>query len=375
MTVTPEILPISTYFDIKQTSYGGRAVFANKEICKDTKVLVCDHPLSSFISYPFRKEVCCYCFHYNNGKTLKFKIPEAELWFCSQNCLMSFNNIQFVDILIDSFSKLSQRFQQCKKRLNSSNFDEQQLNLSDKTDDEIQDFIEANWKNINNIWIPSVSNHDTNSGTNIIHVKNKANKVNNQQQKNLSKCPLINEEEFTESRFITQLLFHMQICNENLHREVFTNLQSNELEMIKRFPPLLFSQIKIFQNLYIILPTELQKFLNTATFRQILGSEYANAFGIWELSDADQDSRELFGSGLYAEASFFNNSCQPNLVKTRNGHQMFFKVIKDIEAGEELCINYGNNTAMDISERQKYLFENWFFHCACTKCKTECLKL
>ena len=110
----------------------------------------------------------------------------------------------------------------------------------------------------------------------------------------------------------------------------------------KRYPYLLYSYINIYKFIKLTCTPELQAFIDSTTIRSIIGKNLSNAFGIWsEVTDPSED-KEFLGFGVYPSASFFNHSCSPNIVKTRNNSEMVFTTSKDIEIGEELCISYGN---------------------------------
>ncbi|KAF9447360.1 SET domain-containing protein [Macrolepiota fuliginosa MF-IS2] len=102
--------------------------------------------------------------------------------------------------------------------------------------------------------------------------------------------------------------------------------------------------------------------------RAILGREHGNVFGIWDMAPEGVDS-EMLGWGLYPFGSYFNHDCEPSLHKKRQGRVMEYYALRDVCAGEELCISYVDNDE-GVDQRRKALRE-WFFACGCLKCKTE----
>ncbi|KAF9428873.1 hypothetical protein BGZ94_000705 [Podila epigama] len=120
--------------------------------------------------------------------------------------------------------------------------------------------------------------------------------------------------------------------------------------------------------------------IDHATFRAILYREIANSFGIRDASD------ELLGFAVFPRACFFNHSCRPNVQKQRatgspslaknstgaanRVRQMEYWSIREIQAGEECCISYGDITP-SRKERQQRLEEMYFFHCSCSRCLEE----
>lgn len=68
----------------------------------------------------------------------------------------------------------------------------------------------------------------------------------------------------------------------------------------------------------------------------------------------------------------FNHSCLPNTVFGSEKDEIIFVTMKDIEKGDELCVNY-----MDITQnrkkRQEHLKHQYGFLCNCIRC-TETIK-
>lgn len=76
-------------FNIKQTPYGGRGLFASTPIPKDTLIMK-SNPYAHVIYHVFRKEVCGFCFAYSlDGVPRKntWTIKHCGAWFCSPSCL------------------------------------------------------------------------------------------------------------------------------------------------------------------------------------------------------------------------------------------------------------------------------------------------
>jgi hypothetical protein len=79
------------------------------------------------------------------------------------------------------------------------------------------------------------------------------------------------------------------------------------------------------------------------------------------------------GQGIYTIGCLFNHSCDPNLQVLycdENDETLVATCLRDIAAGEELCISYINES-MPYAERQQQLYEHYLFHCTCTKCVAE----
>ncbi|CCF59643.1 hypothetical protein KAFR_0H02340 [Kazachstania africana CBS 2517] len=357
-------------FEIKQTAWGGRACFAKEDIPKGTRVLEIDDYTGSCVSYEFRKEVCCYCYAYSYGKTMKFKLDKtsvesliqmsnrkidinmkkfqgAGLWFCSEECCGEFLHLPNIIDLIESYEILLTSFHSMLKRHNSDDDKEAELNSVTIS----KEIIDSQWDKITKSWILSIE------------------KIKS--SKRLNKLPVISEDEYSCCRFVCSSLYRLSNFSEDsLTMKSFQHLQSNELEKISKFPILLHFQESVFNTLYILLPNNLKCHLSTDSFRHILGSEYANSFGLWQ-EDESLESRECYGYWVLPRASYFNHSCDPNITKTRNGRIMDFILNRDVKVGEELSINYAGTLNLPLTERREFMRNGWFFDCGCQKCLKE----
>uniref|UniRef100_A0A3Q3EY71 Protein-lysine N-trimethyltransferase SMYD5 n=1 Tax=Labrus bergylta TaxID=56723 RepID=A0A3Q3EY71_9LABR len=81
------------------------------------------------------------------------------------------------------------------------------------------------------------------------------------------------------------------------------------------------------------------------------------------------------GSGLFLLQSSCNHSCIPNAEASfpDNNFLLQLGAVRDISAGEEICISYLDCCQRDRSRhsRHKILRENYLFVCSCPKCATE----
>lgn len=356
----------SQYYTIKQTSWGGRAVFASVDIPRGTAVLRCKEPMAYSINLDFKKECCHYCFNYfADEKSLKYKIIECDLWFCSKECLNSYEEKYKETGLFETFKELKSLFSTIQKKNSQKPYN---CFFDDNTSVPITKIaIDEMWNKINNEWIPSVDK--------LGHNKNKKLKLLN--------LECFTEQEYTECRYVFQCLTNLvKICSKTSEvqaklRKLFVELQSNELETITSSPHELLMHLKIFQICYIILnhsePGQKAK-LSTKLFRHIMGSESANSFGIWEMDEnLESEDREFLGTSLYPEASYFNHSCFPNISRTREGSSLIFTTNMEVKENEQLCIQYGGIVAckLPFEARQRQLYEKWYFKCLCVSCEQE----
>lgn len=78
------------------------------------------------------------------------------------------------------------------------------------------------------------------------------------------------------------------------------------------------------------------------------------------------------GSALYALQRYVNHSCEPNASPhfLHSDFTLSMMAIRNIEAGEEICISYLDECILERSRhtRQKILRENYIFTCHCNRC-------
>lgn len=356
--------PISDLFSVKNTTYGGRACFSNMFLPRGTVVLDAEDSISECISYEFRKEVCHHCFHYDYGKTMKWKIGVFEmerlepktgwkgfqgagLWFCSQSCRDAFLQQQQVSELIQGYENLLRGLRLAQKSGPPQDINDQKLNSASIS----RELIDQKWQQLQEHWVQRLE-----------HLK---------PCKRLSQCPYMTEENYCCARAVCMTLFRLKYLDPvSTFKCSFDVLQSNELSKLSKFPVLLNFQLEVYQILYILLPPTLHSQLSVPLFRHILGAEYGNAFGIWQ-SGESVDDREYLGCRLFPQASFFNHSCDPNIDKVHIRRRMRFILNRDVEEGTQLCIAYNCDLTLAACERRRIMKENWFFDCLCDRCSSE----
>jgi len=75
------------------------------------------------------------------------------------------------------------------------------------------------------------------------------------------------------------------------------------------------------------------------------------------------------GAGVYPVLSLVNHSCDPNIVRHSFGSTCVARAIHFIRAGEEILDNYGAlYPTHTLSERQSKLSSQYFFSCSCIPC-------
>ncbi|OBA19151.1 SET domain-containing protein [Metschnikowia bicuspidata var. bicuspidata NRRL YB-4993] len=357
---------ISPFFSVKKTSYGGRGCFTDKSIEKDTSLLQVKFPVGSGVVRPFRKEVCMWCFHYENGRTMKFRLLN-RIYFCSAGCQSDFIAHDFDGTLSSTICAAEELFLKCSAEI----FED------DVADDvaEISQIMDSKW-------------------VSVLEWENQVFRM--KPSKRTPYYPTVTAEDYTEIQYIISTLHNMRRCESrrllrqpqaasqkslkylkemspeeamDFELQTYEMLQSLEVEKVKRYPYLLLSYLNIFKFVRLVAPESWLQFVTPQNVRNILGRNLTNAFGIWSAVSQSED-KEYFGFGMYPSASFFNHSCASNIKKVRKGAGFEFIASRDILPGEELCISYGIKGDESVTERQEILSE-WFFTCACSRCNSE----
>lgn len=349
---------ISIFFTVAPTKYGGRGCFARSAIPKGTQIHYCASPVGSSVAKPFRKEVCTYCFNYSYGDLMKTKLAKAisgrkessALHFCSKECLDEFVNQDVDDILLTNLLLVEQNYLMGLKKPEVDEL-EPVGNLDEQIDRE--------WERVGQ-WARQIDATRSSKRVNFL--------------------PRIDESEYLEIKYVVNVLFNKFMSHQpkntnnkgsmEMEMFIFNLLQSTEREKYHKYPYLLFSYIRVFKFIKLTCTAELQPFITTDTVRSLIGKNLSNAFGIWSNTTNKDEDKEFLGFSVYPSASFFNHSCDPNIIKIRMRNDMCFETLRDIAEGEELCINYGNFQSEDVNKRQLELQE-WFFDCGCTKCRLE----
>ncbi|XP_023333559.1 SET and MYND domain-containing protein 4 [Eurytemora carolleeae] len=75
------------------------------------------------------------------------------------------------------------------------------------------------------------------------------------------------------------------------------------------------------------------------------------------------------GAAAFGTLSLLNHSCDPNVVRNYYSTQAVVRSIRSLKAGDEILDNYGYHYAvMSREERQRKLYNQYYFNCDCTPC-------
>ncbi|KAK9354725.1 hypothetical protein V1523DRAFT_407116 [Lipomyces doorenjongii] len=349
-------------FEIRPTTYGGRGCFATCAIPRGTLVHIATTPFTAVIFRDFRKEVCAYCFAYELGRTWKVRLRGTEsagLWFCSESCREQWVNEEDPSCeLVPVLEVIEQAVAMARRKLQTSKAGEYDEDFVHEDFSFESDAIEKLWEHVEGLVT-------ANSVT--------GNPLRNPTLKN--RVLALEDIEYDSARLVAVAIVRLYLESHTTSTvpwftwNGFSELESHEKDLINRLPALLESHIRVFIFLKAIMPKKLQALVTTANVRAVLGRESANAFGIWQLPLNEES--ECLGSSIFPSGSYFNHSCDPNVIKTRSGRQMHFSTSRAVREGEELCISYGMMLKMPVQTRRNLLQEQWYFKCGCSRCTAE----
>lgn len=104
-------------------------------------------------------------------------------------------------------------------------------------------------------------------------------------------------------------------------------------------------------------------------FQDFTSKELVSSFGkvvINCLKISNYDMSENLGTGIYLSISKLDHSCAPNCVVVFDGIKADVRVIKGF-ASEAPVISYASLLSIR-DDRQKFLKENYYFTCVCSRC-------
>lgn len=352
--------------EVRRTPYGGRGFFNRHDnsVPAGSVVMECQTPFAAVVYRPFKKEVCANCFNYDNGKTQKIRLKQlpdgrayAGLYFCSSRCKDLWVDTEDYDgLLSQTLDLIEVAYQRSLKAKKPSCKDVYGVSSTVSLLERAQGAPAANATNtqllLDSVWTRIDSEPES------------------------AKTPVsIESEDYDMARLVATVTvqkYRALVLKDPLAIQRcawFDMLQSNEAEVYQQFPTMLPYHIGVYKFLTTCLPTDIKSQFSSQLLRQTVGREAGNAFGIWQLP-LNLES-ECFGAALYAEASFFNHSCDPSVKKERVGRSMVFTSIKPVSPGQEFYISYGMIQHLSYQQRQQKLRDQWHFACQCSRCVQE----
>ncbi|KAG8833093.1 hypothetical protein FRC17_000032 [Serendipita sp. 399] len=300
----------------------GMACFASRKLVPGDVVLRVQSPVASVVNANFRKEVCGWCYFYDFGSILKFKLTTSRgrgvAWFCSEACQVSWRNkmddIEWQAIL--SFEDGLARLAKTDEPLVEGPTSESE--------------IEVAWEDARR------------EGEKILMLrKDRPHRIPKQ-------ATLPTVVDVDDARFLLSAILSFY-RSPGSFQEI--------LQMVPTLKPYsdskstLRQHIAIYHYLLSVIPIDspIIEYITPAQIIATVTRDAGNSFGIWDQALAGQ---ELFAYGMYPSASYFNHSCNPNVTKEREGREYVFKASAEIPVGAQknkVKEYFDNLTTLNIS--------------------------
>lgn len=344
--------PVSEFFEVLQTEHAGRGVFATQDISAGTLLLTSNDLVMSFLHRDYLREVCVWCFAYDNGRYWNVRESGASLTWCSEECKREWLEANGGNVALLCYEAVEIVLKgRTQNQLRLQTRDGQQL--VDNQRPPIED-IEALWEAAEKIGIIITEMRGTTTPI-------KRSKVQSRVLANLGP---------PSAGAITYLLaatISRYVADDSMWQDL--------LDLYPSSAPyasltVLQEHITAYHHLLSILPIPLLPYVTPTILRTVINRDAHNSFGILSLDD---EGSEMFGHAIYPSASYWNHSCDPCVDKRRIRRMWEFRASRDVKKGEELCITYlgGDEKTMSVKERRTRLWNAWKFRCACERCIAE----
>ncbi|KAL5531236.1 hypothetical protein ACEPAG_4113 [Sanghuangporus baumii] len=385
---------------LRQSPDSGFGVFASQLIQPGTRILESEvGPAVCVIYRAFRKEVCAWCFHYDQGRNWKIRIPYEPaggaqrdgggpgpgppgVVFCREECRDAWKE-EYGEVGIEAFAAVEAFVQ---KQARNRGWSVQISNSNSEDDDKVPSMseIEETWRSAEEqaslIRSERLSSRSPNPNPSSTIKPDRSSKSQKQALAQAIALPILNTD--TLSFLLSGVLCASSSSRSPLWRALLTLNPS--LHAVYANTDVLRQITTTLLHFTAILPLQLLPYISRETFEAVLARDVANSFGIWSIqeeaqcelnnSSSDmQEGAEMLGYGTWPIASFFNHSCEPNVARRRISRKWVFTSAREVSEDEELCISYirGEENTLNLTERQKRLKDAWGFGCRCAKCVRE----
>jgi hypothetical protein len=344
-------------FEIRNTPTTGRAVFATTPIPSSTLIHTSTDLTLSVLLREYRREVCGQCFSYAHGREYSIRDLGVGFVFCALACQAEWRE-ENGTLGVEAWTAVEGLVRRrAKEDCEMVDVDLPRPGVGD---------IERAWEGVvvqaalirtarqgeSDIMTGGV---DTDAGVQVTKQHKRA--MQNALQQPISPDVM---------SFCVSGLLWLHSSPEDLSQ--ILALEADSTPYLNA--PDLLAFTRSYLHLLAILPAALLLLLTPKNLFLLSTRDSHNAFGIRSLED---DGSEFFGYGCWPNASYFNHSCSPSVIKTRVGRVWEFRVARDMKEGEELCITYlsGEERAQCRRDRMGTLRGNWGFECGCVKCDEE----
>jgi hypothetical protein len=346
--------PSSALFHVESSLSTGRRIHASQDLPAQTPLLTTADLAGFIIFHEYRKEVCSYCFAYEHGRSLGVRDNEVGLAWCSENCRSEWVDIYGAEAL-EAFKKVEALSRKSAASRGSKAVETDSLLVP------AQNLDAPTAEDVDSAWLTAHEQGALMTSARCIQDTKPTKAARKALQAALS-SPV---DHTTICHLLSGVL--LQVSK--------PELWASMLELYAASTPYadaeqLAKHITAYYQLLAVLPPNLMVSCTTEIMRATQSRDLPNSFGIRSLDDA---GAEIFGYGVWPEASYWNHSCEPNIQKRRVGRAWEFWLRRDVKQGDELSITYlgGDEDVLDVIERRKRLMTTWGFTCMCRRCVCE----
>jgi hypothetical protein len=347
--------PTSSLFVVQETPTSGRGVFATQLIPTGTQLLACPDLVYGLVFREYRREVCNWCFRYEQGDILPIRENRAALVWCTEECKDDWMEAHGTSG-IDAYAAVEDL---ARKQAKMVVKEEDEATSQSSTGSTVTPPIQPTPEEIDTAWDLAETTAD------LIRSARYSNKPSKPQRKATAQALSLKLDSILINHAISSLI----ACRSHPSAwQTVQDLYASPQPYISA--PQLQTHLTTYFQLLALLPLDLLPFCTRSTLITAIDRDAHNSFGIRSLDD---DASEMFGYGTWPSASYWNHACSPNILKRRVGRTWTFVTSREIKQGEELCITYlgGEEEELGVRERREMLWKAWKFVCGCTRCKAE----
>jgi len=340
--------PTSELFHVESSPSTGRRIHASQFIPANTPLLITPALSTCMLFREYKREVCAFCFAYNRGRNWSLRDADAGLAWCSEECRVEWLHFQG-PLALEAFRNIERLVRKAGQKT-----DDNGNTVNGVAQPPSPDAVEKAWAEAAEYGQLIISARGTD--------KTAVSKAARRALQTATSGPA---DPAVLSHFLSGILLHAN------HSDLYCSMtELHAASQPYKDQEQLQIHISTYHQLLALLPEDLLPSCTPDIVRAVQSRDLPNSFGIRSLDDAGD---EIFGFGVWPEASYWNHSCTPNVQKRRVGRAWEFWTARAIEEGEELCITYlgGEEETLNVRERRERLGKTWGFVCGCGKCEGE----